>query len=76
MFQRERNPNRSKEFCFSRCLVHWLIDYRGWAIVMGCDMRCRGNIAELCDQRDDRSTVMCMHHEYVPAKSVKFLGAV
>ncbi|MFN7819548.1 MAG: hypothetical protein ACK5Q7_08135, partial [Cyanobacteriota bacterium] len=37
---------------------------------------CRGDIAELWDQRDDRYAVLCVQHEHVPNESVKFLGEV
>jgi hypothetical protein len=74
--QRERDPNQSTEFSFSRFLVPWLMDYSGWAIFMDCDMLCRGDIAELWDLRDDAFAVMCVQHHHIPAEDVKFLGAV
>jgi hypothetical protein len=75
VFRREHNPKQSTEFSFSRFLVPWLQDYRGWALFLDCDMLCRGDIAELWDQRDDRWAVMCVHHQHVPRETVKFLGA-
>jgi hypothetical protein len=75
-FQRPRQPNQSTEFSFSRFLVPWLMEYRGWAIFMDCDMLCRGDIAELWDLREDRYALMCVQHEHVPNETVKFLGAV
>lgn len=76
VFQRERNPNQSTEFSFSRFLVPWLMNYQGWAIFMDCDMLARGDIAELWSLRDDRYALMCVQHEHVPHETVKFLGAV
>jgi hypothetical protein len=76
VFQRERNPNQSTEFSFSRFLVPWLMDYQGWAIFMDCDMLARGDIAELWALRDEQYALQCVQHEHVPSETVKFLGAV
>jgi lipopolysaccharide biosynthesis glycosyltransferase len=75
-YRRERDPKQSTAFAFTRFLVPHLMDYRGWAVFMDCDMLCRGDIAELWKLRDDRFAVMCVQHEHVPAESVKFLGEV
>ena len=74
--QRARHPAQSTEFSFSRFLVPWLQDFQGWAIVMDCDMLCRGDIAELWRQRDARYAVMCVKHQHHPNETSKFLGAV
>lgn len=44
------------------------------AIFMDCDMLCRGDIAALWAQRDDRFAVMCVQHQHTPSETVKFLG--
>ena len=72
---RPRHPHQSTEFSFSRFLVPWLQHYRGWAIFMDCDMLCRGDIAELWQQRDDRYALMCVKHHHRPRETTKFLGA-
>jgi hypothetical protein len=76
VYTRERSPQQSTEFSFSRFLVPWLQGYRGWAIFMDCDMLCRADIAELWDLRDDRYAVMCVKHAHVPREELKFLGAL
>ena len=73
---RERNPNQSTEFSFSRFLVPWLMHYDGWAIFMDCDMLARGDIRELWDLRDDRYAVMVVKHAHEPNEPRKFLGAL
>jgi hypothetical protein len=76
LYRRERDPKQSTAFSFTRFLVPHLMDYRGWAVFMDCDMLCRGDIAALWQLREDRYAVMCVQHEHVPAESVKFLGEV
>ena len=75
ILNRERHPSQSTEFSFSRFLVPYLQDYRGWAIFMDCDMLARGDIAELWKQRDESYALMVVKHEHVPNETVKFLGA-
>ena len=74
VFTRERNPLQSTEFSFSRFLVPYLSDYRGWSIFMDCDMLARADIAELWALRDDKRSAMCVKHDYVPKVETKFLG--
>lgn len=74
VYDRPANALASTEFSFSRFLVPWLCDYSGWAIFMDCDMLCRGDIAELWAQRDDRYAVMCVQHEHRPNETRKFLN--
>ena len=73
-FQREREPKQATAFSFTRFLVPQLMAYQGWAIFMDCDMLCRGDIAALWAQRDDRFAVMCVQHQHTPSETVKFLG--
>jgi len=74
LFRRERDPKQATAFSFTRFLVPHLMGYRGWAIFMDCDMLCRGDIAELWAERDDRYAVQCVQHEHNPNEVVKFLG--
>jgi len=75
-FTRERNALQSTEFSFSRFLVPYLSEYRGWGLFMDCDMIMRRDIAELWALRDERFSVMCVKHDYTPKEDVKFLGQV
>jgi hypothetical protein len=74
LYRRARDPKQSTAFSFTRFLVPYLMGYRGWCIFLDCDMLCRGDIAALWAQRDDRFAVMCVQHEHSPRESVKFLG--
>ena len=74
LYRRERDPRQSTAFSFTRFLVPYLMGYQGWCIFLDCDMLCRGDIARLWAQRDDRFAVMCVQHDHSPRESVKFLG--
>jgi hypothetical protein len=76
-FNRERLPNQSTEFSFSRFMVPFLCDYEGWAIFMDCDFLCIGNdIYNLWMKRDEACDVMCVQHDHRPKEKTKFLGAI
>jgi hypothetical protein len=70
---RPRDPHQSTEFSFSRFLVPWLCGYEGMAVFMDCDMLCRADIAELCDETDFSAAVSVVHHHYKPVDELKFL---
>jgi hypothetical protein len=74
LYRRERDPKQATAFSFTRFLVPYLMGYQGWCIFLDCDMLCRGDIAALWAQRDDRFAVMCVQHQHTPRESVKFLG--
>jgi hypothetical protein len=74
LYTRARNPLQSTAFSFSRFLVPRLMNYRGWAIFMDCDMLCRGDIAALWAERDERYALLCVQHDHIPTETVKFLG--
>ena len=73
-FVRERNNISSTEFSFSRFIIPHLMNYRGWALFMDCDMLMKADIAELWRLRDDRYAVQVCKHDYVPKEKTKFLG--
>lgn len=76
VYKREPNPLASTEFSFSRFLVPYLCDYRGWAVFMDCDMLARDDIARLWGLRDERYAVQVVKHVHLPKEETKFLGAV
>ncbi len=73
-FVRERNSISSTEFSFSRFIIPHLMNYRGWALFMDCDMLMYADIAELWRLRDDKYAVQVCKHDYTPKKEIKFLG--
>ena len=74
-FKRELQPNQSTEFAFSRFLVPYLSDYKGWSLFLDSDMMFRDDIKNLWDMIDKDKSIMCCKHDYVPKQSVKFRGA-
>ena len=76
VYKREPNALASTEFSFSRFLVPYLCDYRGWAVFMDCDMLARDDIAKLWSLRDERHAVQVVKHVHVPREDTKFRGAV
>lgn len=76
VFGRERAPNQSTDFSFSRFLVPYLCDFDGWAIFMDCDMLVLGDIARLWEVQDDQFAVQVVKHDHRPTETRKFLGNV
>ena len=74
-FKREVQPNQSTEFAFSRFMVPYLSNYKGWSIFMDCDMMFRSDIKYLWDLRTYKYSVMCCQHDYEPKQGIKFRGA-
>lgn len=74
IFNRERNALQSTEFSFTRFLVPYLSNYKGWSIFMDCDMLVLDDIANLWALRDDKYALMCVHHDHIPETDQKFLN--
>jgi lipopolysaccharide biosynthesis glycosyltransferase len=76
IFSRKRSELQSTEFSFSRFLVPYLSEYRGWSLFVDCDVLAVADIAELFELRNDSYSVMVCKHDYIPKDSIKFLGNV
>ncbi len=76
LYYRERDPKQSTAFSFTRFLVPKLMGYQGWAIFMDCDILCRGDIASLWEERNEKYAALCVKHEHIPSETVKFQGEV
>jgi len=76
IFNRPRNPLQSTDFSFSRFLVPYLCNYKGWAIFVDGDMLVLDDIAGLWDLRDESYAIQVVKHHHVPQESTKFLNAV
>ena len=64
----------SVEFTYTRFLVPYLSDYRGWALFVDCDFLFTRDITELFNMRDDKYALMCVKHDYIPKAAVKMDG--
>ena len=73
--QKEDYP-QSNAFIFSRFLVPYLCDYKGWALFCDGDMLCMDNIAKLFELADETKAVQVVKHDYKTKYPVKYLGAV
>ena len=74
LFYRNRDPNQSTSFSFTRFLVPYLMGYKGWAFFMDCDMLCKSDISELWNKRKEKYSLMCVKHKHIPSETRKFLG--
>lgn len=62
-------------FIYSRFLIPYLMNYNGFAIFAdGCDMLCRGDIAQLWALRDPFKAVQVVKHDYKTKHPRKYLG--
>lgn len=74
-FYAETHGDGSNQFIYSRFLVPFLQEYRGWAIFLDGDMLVRDDIEKLWGLRDDSKAVMVVKHEYKTKMPEKYLGA-
>lgn len=75
IFKRDKQPNQSTDFAFSRFLVPYLSNYKGWSLFLDCDMFFRTDIKKLWDLCNENYDVMVCKHDYIPNQTVKFRGA-
>lgn len=64
----------STEFSHSRFLVPALMNYKGWALFMDCDMVVDADLKFLFDQADEQYAVMVVKHNHNPGNVFKMDG--
>ena len=74
LLYRKDDKLSSTEFTFSRFLVPFLNEYKGWAIFCDCDFLWVGDIKNLLDKKDEKYAVMCVQHDYNPKAEIKMDG--
>jgi len=74
IYNRPIDPLSSTEFTFTRFLVPYLTDYKGWAIFADCDFVFVEDIKKLFDLADSKYAVMVVKHDYTPKESLKMDG--
>jgi lipopolysaccharide biosynthesis glycosyltransferase len=72
IFDREGGSN---DFTYSRFLVPYLCDFKGWALFCDGDMVVNEDIAALFARADPTKAVMVVKHQYKTKHPVKYLGA-
>jgi lipopolysaccharide biosynthesis glycosyltransferase len=71
----ETHTDGSNQFIYSRFLVPYLMDYKGFGIYMDGDMIVRGDVAELQRLIDLGKDVMVVKHDYKTKMKEKYLGS-
>jgi lipopolysaccharide biosynthesis glycosyltransferase len=74
IYTRKQDSLASTEFSFSRFLVPYLMNYKGWAIFMDSDMVMLSDITELWNLRNEKYALQVCKHDYTPNSKNKFLG--
>lgn len=74
LYTRPIDPLSSTEFTFTRFLIPAIMNYKGWALFVDCDIVLLRDIQELFDLADDRYAVMCAKHDYTAKEGVKMDG--
>lgn len=72
---KEQHTDGSNHFIYSRFLVPYLMNYKGWAIFIDGDMLLRKDISELYNQKNDDYAVQVVKHDYKTRMPVKYLGS-
>jgi len=72
IFKREKDPNQSTEFSFTRFLVPYLMNFEDWALFIDCDMLCKTDICKLWSMKNDKFSLMCVKHQHEPKEEIKF----
>lgn len=70
----ETHTDGSNAFIYSRFLVPYLCDYKGYAMFVDGDMLCRADIKELMDVIDPLAAVSVVKHDYKTKYPTKYLG--
>lgn len=71
LYWREIDTKASTEFTFTRFLVPYLSNYKGWAVFCDCDFLWLEDIGELFKFADDKYAVMVVQHFYNPKGIIK-----
>lgn len=70
----EKHTDGSNQFIYSRFLIPYLCNYKGWAIWLDGDMVVEGDIAELWDMKDPSKAVQVVKHNYMTRFPKKYMG--
>lgn len=78
IYSRVKDLRQSNEFSYSRFLVPFLSEYKGYSIFFDCDMMVRCDIKEILkviDSEPDKA-VYVVKHNYEPKDKIKYLNNV
>jgi lipopolysaccharide biosynthesis glycosyltransferase len=71
LYTRPVDPLSSTEFTFTRYLIPAIMNYKGWALFLDCDIIFLEDTQKLFDLADDRYAIMCAKHEYEVKETIK-----
>lgn len=74
-FYNEVHADGSNAFIYSRFLVPFLMEFKGWAIYFDGDMILRDDVSMLWSLRDPAYAVQVVKHDYKTKQDKKYLGA-
>ena len=74
LYTREIDKLSSTEFTFTRFLIPYLQNYKGWAVFCDCDFVWKISPSELEKYCDDSKAVVCVQHDYTPEEGTKMDG--
>ena len=70
----EEHTDGSNDFIYTRFLVPYLMNFKGWAIYADGDMVCLNDIKNLWDLRDEKYAVQVVKHNYKTKIKRKYWG--
>jgi|TARA_B110000259_G_C13989779_1_gene391971 lipopolysaccharide biosynthesis glycosyltransferase len=70
----EKHLDGTNKFTYSRFLVPYLMNFKGWAIYFDGDMVCLSDIKDLIRNFDTNKAVSVIKHDYKTKNSVKYFG--
>ena len=74
IYTREVDKLSSTEFTFTRFLVPYLSNYKGWAVFCDCDFLWLEDVKQVFDLANNKFALMCVHHDYYPKSKSKMDG--
>ena len=63
--------NQSTEFTYSRFLIPYLQNYKGWALYCDNDFLFLKDVKELMSLQNNSKAILCVNHEYKPKDKTK-----
>lgn len=70
----EKHSDGSNKFTYSRFLVPYLMNFKGWAVYFDGDMICVNDVRQLLNNIDKKFAVLVVKHEYKTKQEKKYFG--
>ena len=70
----ETHSDGTNKFTYSRFLVPFLMDFKGWAVYFDGDMICLKDIKDLLNTCDDNIAIKVVKHNYKTKQTNKYFG--